>query len=50
MANCEYSASCFFLNNTIDSMPKTYECMKNKFCLNNFSACEKFKLYQSNDI
>ena len=47
MANCEYSKSCVLYNKTFVAMPKIYEYMKNKYCENNFSECDRFKLYQS---
>lgn len=47
MSNCEYSDSCFFFNKIFDEMPKTYGYMKKKYCESNFSACDRFKLYQS---
>ena len=43
---CQLVEGCQFFNDNMANMPKSAEYIKTKLCLDNFQACNRFKIYQ----
>ena len=43
---CEIMIYCRFFIDKMKNMPKTEEYIKNRFCLDNYASCNRYKIYK----
>jgi hypothetical protein len=44
--SCELSACCQFFTDNMKNMPKAAEYIKKRLCSDDYTSCNRFKMYQ----